>query len=238
MRTHVRRTGALLLRACAPAWRALLAFALPDSCLSCSAPLEASRTDLCLACENALGPAARRVQLPGEGVALCAYAFEGPVRSLIHALKYGGRTSIADRLGEALAELVAAEVAAADPPGRPDLVAPVPLHCVRARERGFNQSELLARALAPRLGVPLGRPLRKVRHTPPQAGLQRQERLAAQVGVFEADTNACEGRLVLLVDDVVTTGATMAAASRALTDAGAAGVSCVAVAATPAGESG
>ena len=155
--------------------------------------------------------------------------FEGATRAMIHALKYQGRTSIAPDL--ARLAVPAALCACVTPP---DVVVPVPLHAIRFRERGFNQSELLAVHLAGFIGVPARRALVRTRHTPPQAGLPRQQRLAIAQDTFRAVEGSAESGRVLLLDDVATTGATLTAASLELLRAGAEEVVCFAVAGTAA----
>jgi ComF family protein len=151
--------------------------------------------------------------------------FEGPSRALIHALKYERRTSTAGILvalmAPALADLPVSAV---------DVVVPVPLHAVRRRERGFNQAELLAEELARKLGVPTRKGLRRTRPTANQADLPREARMSNVSGAFVAEHRAVRGERVLLLDDVVTTGATLSEAAAALRRAGSGPVVCLAVA--------
>ena len=151
--------------------------------------------------------------------------YQGTLRSLLHLLKYEGLEPIAERLGE----LIAGRVSAIS--GLPEkmLVVPVPLFKGRRRERGFNQAELLARAMrrmrqdwegefAP--GV-----LARQRATESQAGLSpHQRRRNLRGAFFVSDPGRVRGRYVLLIDDIYTTGATARACSQALKQAGAAGV--------------
>jgi predicted amidophosphoribosyltransferase len=111
-------------------------------------------------------------------------------------------------------------------------VTPVPLHSVRRRERGYNQSELLAAHLALLLDAPLVAALVRPINTPPQAGLSRERRLSMRVGAFRPSADLSGLGPVLLVDDVVTTGATLAAAAEALSEAAASEVVCFAAAGT------
>jgi predicted amidophosphoribosyltransferase len=104
----------------------------------------------------------------------------------------------------------------------PDVLVPVPLHPTRLRARGFNQAALLARALGERLDRSVIENLRRVRFTPPQVGLGRAARSANVTGAFRATSPIRIGELVGLVDDVATSGATLAAGAAALTVAGAA----------------
>jgi len=144
-----------------------------------------------------------------------ALPFDGPARALVHALKYSGRRGAAD----ALVSAAAADARAAASAGV-DALVPVPLHPSRRRERGFNQAEVLARGLAGVLGVPVAEGcLARTRPTRTQTGLDRRERAVNVRGAFEAAPPPGTGR-VLLVDDVVTTGATLSEAAGALAAAG------------------
>jgi ComF family protein len=113
-----------------------------------------------------------------------------------------------------------------------DAVAPVPLHWLRQWRRGFNQSELLAREIARRSGLPLLRALRRVRSTPAQAGLSNTARRQNVAAAFQCSRSAkpAEGRRILLVDDVMTTGATASACALALKRGGASRVGILTVA--------
>ena len=155
---------------------------------------------------------------------------ESGARQAIHQFKYGNRPSLAASLASLMADYWAAS------PLPADLIVAVPLHVARQRERGYNQAHLLARALGQMVGLPLAtNTLRRTRRTQVQVGLDALER---QVNV--RDAFACqvpvrgevsgqyrttvEGRQILLVDDVCTTGATLEACTMALREAGAATV--------------
>ncbi len=131
----------------------------------------------------------------------------------MRALKYRGAGRLATWLGEALA----AEVAATG--WRPSLTCGVPMHAARRRQRGYDQAALLAARVAASLGIPYRPLLRRIRSTPPQTRLGQTARLDNVAGAF-ASENAL-GASVLLVDDVLTTGATTAACRTALLAAGA-----------------
>jgi ComF family protein len=148
--------------------------------------------------------------------------YEGAVRAGIHALKYHGRTAVGVPLGALLAEAGGARLPAA-PLALLDAIVPVPLHPARQAERGFNQAELLARACGRRWGLPVWpRALRRVRPTRPQTELDGAARRANVRGAFAVSWSApVAGRRLLLVDDVLTTGATLGAAATALRAAGA-----------------
>ena len=156
-----------------------------------------------------------------------AYAFgvyDGSLRELIHLFKYGGVRPLAGPLGRLLLRAMPRE-------RRFDVVVPMPMHWLRRWRRGFNQSKLLARIAAGRLSLPILNAVRRRRHTRPQAGLTNSQRRANIAGAFAVTkSNAIRGRRVLLVDDVLTTGATAAACARALKDAGAKSVTLLVVA--------
>lgn len=137
-------------------------------------------------------------------------------RDLVMALKFGGRCPAAVPLGALLADAVVLA-------GRPgDLIVPVPLSPARYRRRGHNQADEIARVLAKRTGIERDpRALRRHRHALPQSRLQRGARRRGPRGAFQARRERVEGRCVILVDDVVTTGATASACARALKRAGA-----------------
>ena len=156
-----------------------------------------------------------REQLRALRRARAAAAYEGPLESAIHRFKYEGWRSLAPALASLLADRLAVD-------GLPAaLLLSVPLHERRLRSRGYNQSELLARDLRSRFGLP-GRagPLVRVRDTPPQVGLDRRGRHANMAGAFAWRGPALAGRPVILVDDVATTCATLEASAAALRAAG------------------
>lgn len=150
--------------------------------------------------------------------------FDGWVRTAIHAFKYQGERARSRHLGDLLAPLL--------PPGASvDAVVPIPLHPTRLRDRGFNQATLLAERLAASVGHIEVVEIARHGSTTPQVGLIAAHRRANVAGAFVVPTPArLAGRHVVLVDDVITTTATMAACARALADAGAATVRCLSVA--------
>ncbi len=150
-----------------------------------------------------------------------------PVQDAIRALKYDGNGEAARLLADALAEYLREEAATARAfSPRPILIAPVPLHPSRRAERGFNQVERVL-ALLPRemrdgtIARVMPHALARTRATPAQTRLARAERLANVRGAFAADGPAVRGTHVFIIDDVTTTGATLAACAEALEKAGA-----------------
>jgi ComF family protein len=169
-------------------------------------------------------------QAPGSEVPVwAAVGYEGPARALVRALKFKGALGLADAM--------AAQMAANAPPGlleRRALV-PVPLHPARRRRRGFNQAEELARALSRRSGLPLAGCLERTAGGAgaSQVGRGRAERLDALGGSFRMRARAPVPMRALLVDDVVTSGATLAACAAALEAAGVSQIEAIVYARTP-----
>ena len=217
----------------------VLTVVFPSACAACGHLLsQPTRGPLCGACWDAVPrhqPPACRCGLPrppgrpacgrcrrgrqpfSAGTSLGPY--EGPLRIAIHELKYRGRRRVAGRLAEALLESRPARVLL----DGSDVLVPVPLHPRRLRERGYNQAALLAGELGRRTGRPLGeRVLVRRKDTAPQAGLSAAARRRNVAGAFAVRQKGfIAGRVVTLVDDVFTTGATAYACARALREAGA-----------------
>jgi predicted amidophosphoribosyltransferase len=143
--------------------------------------------------------------------AVQAFDPEPAIFSLVHAFKYDGVVELAGWFGAYMARAVRRMM-----PARDLLLVPVPLHARRLRERGFNQSALLAAEVGLRLGVPVLAALERRHDTPPLARLPHAERAASVRDAFLASARPPSGARVVLVDDVVTTGATSRAALAAL----------------------
>jgi len=202
---------------CEACWTALPRHNAP--LCACGFPLASGVAAPCARCRRGLGPIAR-------GWSLGPY--QGSLRVLVHELKYRGRRRVAKRLAELLCADPGAQQILT---GRATLV-PVPLHPRRLAQRGFNQSELLAAAVARRTGLSVHpRALVRRTDTPPQTGLSALLRRRNVAGAFAVRERAClHGRTAVLVDDVLTTGATARACAGALRQAGAAAVHLLTIA--------
>lgn len=201
---------------------------LPAACPACGVEGAAP----CAGCERMIGrrltePAGAPIGLPAAMPAglvqleWCA-SFGGPARACLHALKYDGERRLAQPLGRLMARRWRAVGIGGE------VLVPVPVHAARRRERGFDQAELLAQEAARALGLPVVAALRRAARTTAQHALGRGAR-AGNVGhAFSVDTPlgpAIAGKWLILVDDVVTTGATISACADALYGAGARAVS-------------
>ncbi|MEQ1883439.1 MAG: ComF family protein [Bryobacteraceae bacterium] len=261
----------------------LFSLLFPDECRVCGDPLKTiSRIPVCASCLKEPQPMAAeffcvscktpfvnrspldesgRCLMCREGLsgydAVYSYgSYEGTLRKLIHVFKFDKVHTLAGPLGALLARSLPREE-------RFDVVVPMPLHWKRRWQRGFNQSELLAREIARRWNVPVEKAVRRVKASTPQAGLSNAKRRKNVAGAFSnanrwrgvvrfvtrwvgermsrtmrrrlrgfAKPHRLEGKRILLIDDVLTTGATAAACARALKRAGAAHVTLLTVART------
>ncbi len=229
------------LREGAAGWLARL---LPQRCALCAAA--AQQCALCETCRlalPALPPCCPVCAQPSAGHAACgeclqkpphfvatvaAHAYAFPLDRLIQALKYEHRLELALPLGDALADALRRA------PGSftgVEAIVPLPLSRARQRERGFNQAIEIGRVVARRTGVPLARLLSRIAHAPPQASLPWRERRRNVRRAFACHHDLA-GRHVAVLDDVMTTGATLDAAAAALVAAGAARVDAWVVART------
>jgi ComF family protein len=194
------------------------------ACLSKPEPLAAEY--YCVQCR---APFQSRFPLDDEGrCGLCrrgvrgfdaAYSFgfyQDELRKLIQLFKYGRVQSLAAPLGKLLARALPLEQSF-------DVIVPMPLHWRKRWQRGFNQAELLAAEISRRMNTPFVNALRRIRYTESQAGLTSAKRRENVSGAFQASRKrvSLDGKRVLLIDDVMTTGATAASCARALKRAGA-----------------
>lgn len=225
------------------ALRAAFDLALPQLCPACREPVEGR--GLCPACWSKLSfitrPYCERLGIPfvydpGPGIlsmeaiadppayrrARAAVRFDEISRALVHAFKYGDRLDLAPLMGGWMSNAGRELLAEAD------VLVPVPLHWRRLWARRFNQSAMLADAISAASGVAVvSHALKRIKPTVQQVGLSRSERAANIQGAFRVpaeDRGAVAGRRLILVDDVLTSGATVNGCARALLRAGAASV--------------
>lgn len=205
--------GFSLVPVCASCLEPPLPFAPESACLRCRTPFlnarPLSERGLCRLCE------AGATAYDG---AWCCGAYEGGLRELIHLFKYERMLPLGRVFGQMMTRAYPRDQFF-------EMLAPVPSHWRRRLWRGFDPAAVLARELSRRTAIPAVEALRRRRHTPRQAGLTRRQRRDNVRGCFEAARpEAVRGRRVLLIDDVLTTGATANAAAAALRAAGAAHV--------------
>lgn len=194
---------------------------IETACRTCAMPLPPAPSGPGRQCPSCLS------RPPACTVSRCAWHYGFPVNQLIQHFKYEGDLAA----GHSLARLAAETLA--DMAGSLDLLIPIPLHWRRYWQRGFNQAQLVAETFGKAWQLPvLTRGLRKRQASDRQQSLDRRQRLRNLSGSF-AVRAAVKGRRVGLVDDVITTGATMEAAASALLEAGAAQISAIALARTP-----
>jgi len=223
--------------------RAVLDLALPPLCAACREPVEGK--GLCAACWSKLSfitrPYCERLGIPfaydpGPGIlsmeaiadppaynrARAAVRFDDVSRALVHNLKYGDRLDLAPMMGRWMSHAGRELLAEAD------ALVPVPLHWRRLWARRFNQSAMLATRISAESGVPVATiALKRVRATAQQVGLTRTQRSANVQGAFRVPDEgkaAVAGRKLVVIDDVLTSGATVEGCARALLRAGAANV--------------
>jgi ComF family protein len=194
----------------------------PPRCASCDEPVSSSVT-FCRACAST----AERF-VPSDASLTAAFVYGGAIARAIVRLKYGGRSDLARPLGDLLWAAIEPRRSAL----RDAVVIPVPLHPSRLSERGYNQSTLVARHVARRLGAPLwALALARTRDTAQQASLDRKSRASNVSGaIVLRHAVPIAMRVALLVDDVRTTGTTLRECERALRSAGAAHVYCAVIA--------
>ncbi len=213
-----------------------------QACLLCGDRV--AHGQLCAACHAALPrhrqPCCPRCAFPTPGGEMCgaclktppafdatyaAFDFVFPIDALLHNYKYAGNLALAEFLAAPLAEQVLHHPL-------PDVLIPMPLHPNRLRQRSFNQAVEIARPLAGQLGIPLDvHACRRIRDTPPQATLDHKERATNLRRAFACDT-PLDGKHVALLDDVMTSGATLGELAKVVRKQGAAQISVWVVART------
>jgi len=216
----------------------LLSVIFPDKCAGCGRLLvpEQVTTGFCSKCSGSIffldKPDISETAASFEGAPekiYCACRYAGAVRKAIISLKYGGKA----QLVKALSRLLFSDVAGAVDFSCYDFICAVPASREKIRERGYNQAELLAMGLSSLCGLPyMKNVLLKTRDLPSQSLLNMEERLASVKGIFHvaedfSGSNTIRGKRIIIVDDVLTTGATITECARMLWEKGAESVSAV-----------
>ncbi|MBI3195861.1 MAG: ComF family protein [Ignavibacteriae bacterium] len=194
----------------------------PPFCISCNVRLKQEESRICVSCWRDFPPLEKNDSLflqtkerfLNEGTisdCLAPFSFEkeGTLQTVIHSLKYEGCTTLGVRLGKEIGISINAHPVIRSA----DLIVPIPLHQLKRRERGYNQSEYICKGISIETKIPLATSLlKRVKYTQSQTKLNQQERSENVTGAFRLASKwktKLEGKKVILVDDVITTGATM-----------------------------
>lgn len=204
-------------------------FLFPPKCVLCKRILSRDELDLCRACRTEISDhpkPKKHIQFLASWTVLWYY--EGAVRQSLLRFKFSNKRSYAQSYGRLLAMKIQQEY-----PEGFDMLTWIPISPQRLRQRGYDQVELLCRAVGAELNMEAVSTLDKVRNNPPQSGISGfAQRRANVLGAYQArDPALLQGKRVLLLDDIITTGATASEAARVLLTAGAQAVTCAAVAA-------
>jgi ComF family protein len=201
-------------------------------CIACNKPLPDGKQKVCTDCWNAIPQITKQLPLYQETraklltekcindlVSCFVFEKEGPFQHIAHALKYKEYKSIGVELGKRIGALMQNWDIEAD------LIIPVPLHSIKQRERGYNQSELIARGIATVIGKPIvTNAVYRTRHTQTQTKLtieERRKNMENAFNTFNSASKILNGKSCLLVDDVITTGATTNSCAKSILSAGA-----------------
>jgi competence protein ComFC len=210
----------------------LLDFIYPSECISCKKPLPDGQKKICSDCWNAIPSLTKdhslfqeiRTKLLADGcigdlVSCFVFEKEGPFQHMAHALKYKEYKSFGVEMGEHIGELIRKWNI------ETDIIIPIPLHRIKHRERGYNQSEIITQGIAAVIGKPvIVDVIRRTRHTQTQTKLNLEERNKNMKDAFKTLPGASKklyGKTCLLVDDVITTGATTNSCAKEILAAGA-----------------
>ena len=223
----------------------LMQLLIPPACLVCGSRIEDQCQVLCSDCEAKIAPVSSAVcpvcgseiqQFPCEvcieedfafDCARSLFRFQTPVKELIHSLKYSGYISPAGYFALPLAEMIEADPALQDH----DYICAVPLHRVRKRERGYNQSDLIAYATSRLTGLPYFNPVSRCVNTLSQTLLSKTHRIKNLSNAFRVkNTSTVQGKKIMILDDVFTTGSTLNEIAKTLRLAGAAKITAITVA--------
>lgn len=208
----------------------ILNLLFPPKCVLCQRILGKEETDLCHSCRKETKAFPKpKTRIPNIAQWRSLWYYDGNVRQSLLRYKFRGKQSYSRLYGQMLALSVAQQL-----DGRFDLLTWVPISAKRKRSRGFDQTEMIVRQIGQELGIPVTPLFVKIRHNKPQSGCKsREARKANVLGVYRVTEPASvAGKRILLVDDILTTGATVSECARVLLTAGAAQILCATVAAT------
>lgn len=208
----------------------VLDFFLPRFCGGCGKKFTATENYVCNDClSNIVRPTKEKINddysrnfssgFVEEIFPIFLFVKDGAIQNIIHAIKYNQNISLAKFIGQQIGQILATEKSDL----HFDCIIPVPLHSLKKSERGFNQSEHLSKGIAKILRVKLNKKIVRTRFTDSQTKLNRQEREKNIQSAFKTKYNFT-GKNILLVDDVMTTGATINECAKVLKNAGAANV--------------
>jgi ComF family protein len=224
---------AALYQRSSPYIDAILDFIYPPACVVCESLPDPEKKLICESCwqklprlqpddELSTHPIQMEENVASALLALGVWEFSDEMQTVIHEMKFHGKKSLSRWLGDAMAEAASRRPQFASA----DALIPVPLHKTKFRERGYNQSLLLAQRVSRKLNIPiLEQVLRRIRYTKSQATLnaaEREKNMQGAFGIFSE--HLISDKKIIVVDDVFTTGATLKACARALLDSGAAAV--------------
>ena len=209
----------------------LLDLLFPPKCVFCRRVLKANEKGVCALCETELRRAPRGGAQKGDFFSTCVspFFYEDQVRDSIHRYKFREATGYAKTYGRLIAGCIRENLS-----GRYDLISWVPLSAKRLKKRGYDQAMLLAMAAALELSDVAVETLKKPTDVPAQSGVGSEEKRRANIaGVFSvSDSELVQDRRILLIDDIITTGATFSECSRVLRHAGAVEILCATLART------
>lgn len=203
-------------------WRRILAVLFPERCPYCNKVIEFEEAS-CEACAKGLFRDPLKKNTSGGYPCVSAVPYNEPYKNGIWGLKFSDSVQFAPQLARVMAKAIEKSYRV----GEIDALTYIPLHPKRQKERGYNQSELLARELSYLLEIPLESLLVKTKNNPPQHETEAANRRENVKGVYEVKDKAyVTGKRILLIDDIITTGSTLGEAAKMLTLAGAEQVFC------------
>lgn len=194
----------------------VIAFALPAFCISCDDKLESGRKIVCPACfgnlptlpEKYIKVLLKDIKQPYFDTLHIAFQFGEQFQKLIHYFKYQRTLALAEYFAEAIVPILNNR--------NYDLISSIPLNPIKEKERGYNQSALIAKELGRLLNIPVDNDLiTRIKNTPSQTKLNREQRIKNVMDVFKCEADLINQK-ILLIDDIITTGSTMNACARVL----------------------